>query len=261
MQQHSTVYTILFSTAVCIVCSFFVSGAAVGLKARQDENARLDKQVNVCLAAGLIEPGTHPSAEQVKALFADIKPVVVDLAGGQETDTETEGFDQLKATKDPATSRIAPDNNAGIPRLPNQALLFKVFKDGRLDQLVLPIEGKGLWSTLYGFLALDADGVTIRGITFYQHAETPGLGGEIDNPKWKALWVGRQAFDENFEPKIEVIKGHAGDAQSDPYRIDGLSGATLTGRGVSHLVRFWLGENGFGPYLQNLRESGVLKRG
>jgi Na+-transporting NADH:ubiquinone oxidoreductase subunit C len=122
--------------------------------------------------------------------------------------------------------------------------------------VVIPVEGKGLWSTLYGFLALDKDVNTIKGLTFYQHAETPGLGGEVDNPKWKALWPGRKAFGDDGQPKIAVIKGQAGPVAEDPYQVDGLSGATITARGVSHLVQFWLGTNGFGPYLKQFKERG-----
>ena len=109
-----------------------------------------------------------------------------------------------------------------------------------------------LWSTLYGFLALDARTFEIQGITFYQHGETPGLGGEIDNPKWKALWPGKRAFDENMNPVIEVVKGQA----SADNEVDGLSGATMTSRGVTNLLRFWLGENGYGPYLKWFRTAG-----
>jgi Na+-transporting NADH:ubiquinone oxidoreductase subunit C len=129
-------------------------------------------------------------------------------------------------------------------------------KDGELEALIVPISGQGLWSTLYGYIALAPDTNTIRGITFYQHAETPGLGGEVDNPRWKALWVGRKAFDKNGRPAITVKKGRAGPADTDPYNVDGLSGATITSRGVGNLVRFWLGDDGFGPYLKTQRAGG-----
>jgi len=262
MRQYSTLYTIGFSAAVCVVCSLLVSSAAVGLKAPQRRNATLDMQRNVCEVAGLIEPGSAPDAQRIQAIFRErIVPVVVDRRTGEETDEDPTGFDPQRVAKDPATSRRAPPNDAGVMRLPDKVLVYKVLKGGKLDQVVIPIEGKGLWSTLYGFLAIDADGRTIRGITFYQHAETPGLGGEVDNPKWKALWVGRKAYDEKGEPRIEVIKGHARPPAEDPYRVDGLSGATLTSRGVSRFVRFWLGEHGLGPYLRNLRERGVTGGG
>jgi len=262
MQQHSTWYILKFSTVVCVVCSLMVSASAVLLKSRQDENVILDRQKNVLKTAGLMQPGQSLSREQVQALFdRNIKAVVVELKTGQETDIDPLTFDQQASAKDPATSTPAPPNNAGILRLPNHVLVYKVARDGRLDKLILPIEGKGLWSTLYGYLAIQADGHTIGGITFYQHGETPGLGGEVDNPKWQKLWQGRKAFDAQGQPKIEVIKGHAGPPQADPYKVDGLSGATITSRGVSHFVQFWLGEHGFGPYLEKLKQRGELGNG
>jgi Na+-transporting NADH:ubiquinone oxidoreductase subunit C len=165
-------------------------------------------------------------------------------------------YDQLKASKDPAMSAAAPANPAKVLRVPNDALVYHVMKDGEIDLIILPIEGKGLWSTLYGFLALEKDTTTIRGITFYQHAETPGLGGEVDNTRWKALWPGRKAFDKDWNPAITVIKGQAGPPEQDPYKVDGLSGATITARGVGNLVQFWLGQEGFGPYLTKFRAQG-----
>ena len=121
--------------------------------------------------------------------------------------------------------------------------------------MILPVEGLGLWSTLYGFLAVDADLETIRGLTFYEHAETPGLGGEVDNPRWKSLWPGRRTTVDG-EPRIEVIRGRAGPPGEDPYRVDGLSGAAITGRGVTNLLRFWLSDEGFRPYLTRLSVEG-----
>jgi Na+-transporting NADH:ubiquinone oxidoreductase subunit C len=181
---------------------------------------------------------------------------VIDLATGETVpDVDPATFDQLRAAKNPETSSPAPPNRANVRRLPDNALVYKVLgEEGGIEAVVLPIEGYGLWSTLYGFIALEDDLDTVRGITFYQHGETPGLGGEVDNPRWKSRWVGRKAFDENGLPIIEVIKGVAGPPQEDPYEVDGLSGATLTARGVTHLVRFWLGKSGFGPYLEKLEQ-------
>src|SRR5262249_21974321 len=141
---------------------------------------------------------------------------------------EAAGFDQRKAQKDPAQSHEAPPNQAKVLRVPNNALVYNVLKNGQVDTIILPIEGYGLWSTLYGFLALDKDGNTVKGITFYQHGETPGLGGEVDNPKWKALWPGRKVYGPDGKPQLGVVKGQAGPAKDDPFRVDGLSGATIT---------------------------------
>lgn len=255
MRQYSNAYVIGFATAVCLVCSIVVSTSAVALRDRQNRNKVLDRQTQVLVVAGLLKEGEKVGPEEVEGLFEDnIQTRVVDLTNGEYDSTvDTRTYDQRKATKDPALSRQAPANNAGITRLPTHSLVYQRMDDGEVRSLILPIEGKGLWSTLYGFIALAPDTTTIEGITFYEHGETPGLGGEIDNPGWKATWTGRQAFDENWQPAVEVIKGVAGPVDEDPYRVDGISGATLTARGVSDLVRFWLGENGFDLYLTNFR--------
>jgi len=258
--MHSTGYTVMFAGAVCVVCSIFVSGSAVLLKQRQIDNATLDRQKKVLGVAGLSTPDEELSPADIKSRFeGGIVPVVVDLKTG-EVDSETDAatYDQQKTLGNPDTSREAPDNKAKVRRIPNKGLVYQISKDGETTGLIIPIEGKGLWSTLYGFLALEKDLKTIKGITFYQHGETPGLGGEVDNPRWKGLWPGRKAFDDSWEPKIEVVKGMAGSVEDDPYRVDGLSGATITSRGVSDLVRFWLAEDGFGPYLAQVRaEQGI----
>jgi len=253
--QRSVSYNFLFAGAVCVVCAVFVSASAVGLKGRQEENATLDRQRNVLVAAGLAGDDERLTRAQIEERFAPIQAVVIDTASGAELpDVDPLTFDQRRRSTSPETSRPAAANRALVSRIPDQALVYKKLGDGgATDLVILPVEGKGLWSTLYGFLALDSDLETIRGITFYEHKETPGLGGEVDNPKWKALWPGRRAFDENLEPRIEVIKGRAGPPDADPHRVDGLSGATITSRGVTNLLRFWLGEQGFGPYLERRR--------
>jgi Na+-transporting NADH:ubiquinone oxidoreductase subunit C len=259
LQQHSTTYILLFAAAVCAVCSVFVSGAAVMLGERQQANVELDRQQKVLLVAGLMKEGESLSRSEVAKLFQDnIEAELVDLQTGQVVDgADASAFNQRKATADPDTSREAPPNPAKVRRLPLQGQIFRYVQDGRLQAVILPITGKGLWSTLYGYLALGPDLDTIVGITFYEHGETPGLGGEIDNPRWKALWHGRKAFDAKGDPAIRVIKGAAGPPATDPYEVDGLSGATITSRGVSSLVRFWLGDEGFGPYIQSHREAGA----
>jgi Na+-transporting NADH:ubiquinone oxidoreductase subunit C len=257
MRQYSTGYIIGFAALVCLVCSIVVSSSAVSLRPLQLENKELDRQKQVLRVAGLLEEGEAADAARIKQLFDEsIDPRAVELSTGvYDESVDPTTYDQQKALKDPDTSRRADPNKAGVQRVPNKAVVYHKIVDGELEMLILPIEGKGLWSTLYGFIALAPDLTTIEGITFYQHGETPGLGGEVDNPSWKALWDGRQAFDQEGDVAIEVIKGHAGPPSEDPYRVDGLSGATITARGVSHLVRFWLSESGFGPYLDQMAEK------
>lgn len=268
MRRDSSLYIVGFCVAVCLVCSVVVSSAAVGLKERQERNQTLDRQRKVLAVSGLLEEG-EGSPEEVQALFdRRIKPVPVSL----EEDAVVEGFtvdgyDPKKALSKPDTSMKVPDNAAGVARVPKVAIVYYVSKndmdeDGsgfELDQYIFPVEGKGLWSTLYGYLALAPDGNEIRGLTFYQHGETPGLGGEVDNPSWKAKWPKRLAYGPKGiataafgEPKIRVIKGQAGTPAQTPHQVDGLSGATITSNGVSNLLKFWLGENGFGPFIKKV---------
>lgn len=257
MARDSTSYTVGFAVVVCVVCGIGVAGAAVALKPRQEENKLLDQQKQVLSVAGLLQPGQQVNPEQVKALFEkNIRPEVIELkTGNPAKGVAAAGFDQGRASKDPATSAAAPDNAAKVFRLPYNALVYHVLKDGKTDMLIIPIQGYGLWSVLYGYMAVDDDTTTVKGITFYAHAETPGLGGEVDNPKWKALWPGRKIYDEKGQPALSVIKGRAGDPKSDPYHVDGLSGATITSNGVTNLVKFWFGKDGYGPFLSNFRKS------
>lgn len=258
--QHSTSYIVGFAVTICLVCALFVAGSAVGLRDRQEANILLDRQKKVLTVAGLMEDGASLPREEIVATFEEsIRQKVVELKTGAINEgIDVSGFDQQKTAKDPETSIVAPENKSKVRRLPNHALVFDVVENGELTALILPIEGYGLWGTLYGYIALAPDARTIVGITFYQHKETPGLGGEVDNPRWKSRWPGRLAFDDRGNPAIGVKKGVAGSIEEDPYNVDGLSGATITSRGVTALVRFWLGENGFGPYLASYRaQAGV----
>jgi Na+-transporting NADH:ubiquinone oxidoreductase subunit C len=253
--QGSVGYNLGFAAAVCLACAVVVSSAAVALADRQDRNALLDKQKNVLLALGLAEEDEALSEADILERFAPIDLVVIELESGQvDAGVEASLYDQRAASVDSATSDLAPDNAAGVPRVPHYALVYELRDDaGRFEGVVLPVEGLGLWGTLYGFVSLESDLRTVRGLTFYEHKETPGLGGEVDNPRWKALWPGRLAFDDSLAPAITVIKGTAGSVTDAPYEVDGLSGATITSRGVTNLVQFWLGSDGFGRYLERLR--------
>ena len=269
MNKTSVGYIFGFSVAVCLVCAVVVSLSAVGLKDRQDDNKRIDRQKKVLVVAGLLEEGAEATPSEISSLFQKrIKAVMVDLKTGTvdaEATKAVADYDQIKASKDPALSTAVDKNRAGVPRVPKHAVVFLVSnKDlaegseiAEPDQYILPVEGKGLWSTLYGYVSLGRDLNEIKGLTFYQHAETPGLGGEVDNPGWKAKWPGRKAYSPDGKIAIKVKKGTAGSPAEDPHQVDGLSGATITSNGVTYLLKFWLGENGFGPYLKNLKGTGV----
>jgi Na+-transporting NADH:ubiquinone oxidoreductase subunit C len=255
---ESTRYTVLFATAVSVVCALLVAATAVGLRERQQANALLYKQKNVLRASGLVQPGEDLTRDEVLGIFdRRIKVRGIDLQSGEllpEDAFDARAYDQRRARNDPSLSRSAPPNEAQIARLPKVGTVYVVNDaEGKPEQFVLPIEGLGMWGTMYGFLAIDNDANTVRGLTFYEQKETPGLGGEIANPKWQALWIGRKAYDADWSPQLSVIKGGAGAPEQDPRHVDGLSGATITSNAVSRLVRFWLGDEGYAPYLKNLR--------
>lgn len=258
---ESTRYTFGFATAVCVVCALLIAVAAVGLRERQETNALLYRQKNVLQAAGLLKPEDDiPAKEMLKLFDENIRVRLVDLATGElvpEKKQDPKTFDQRRARNDPATSRVAPPNHAGVSRLPHWATAYFVKKGARVRLVVLPLEGVGMWGTLYGFIALEPDGNTVRGLSYYDQKETPGLGGEVGNPKWHARWDGRRIYNENWEPQLVVIKGKAGPADKDPLRIDGLSGATITSNAVSRLTTFWMGNDGWGRFLKRFREGGV----
>ncbi|MFN4062981.1 Na(+)-translocating NADH-quinone reductase subunit C [Azoarcus communis] len=259
-KKESTGRTLFVALAVSLVSSVFVAGAAVSLKPVQIENRLLDKQRSILSIAGI--GGANLSSREVKDLFASrITAKVVDLETGEYSDAyDPITFDPLKAAKDPQLSSAlrGSDDIALIKRRERFTTVYMVEQDGKLESLILPVRGYGLWSTLHGFMAVKGDLNTVVGFGFYQHAETPGLGGEVDNPNWKAMWPGKTLFDDSGKPVIQIVKGGVDPASpSAGHQVDALAGATLTSNGVDRLLQFWLGEQGFGPYLAKLRNQGV----
>ncbi len=250
--KDSTARTIGVALALCVFCSVIVSTAAVMLKPAQVANKALDFKRNILAAAGLLD-----ESQGVEEQFGQITTKLIDLNTGKFTEVEggIEKYNQRKASKDPARSMdlVGNDDLAKISRRVNVAKIYLVESDAGIDKVILPIKGYGLWSTLYGFLALEADLNTVVGLGFYEHAETPGLGGEVDNPNWKKLWIGKQVYSAEGQVALGVIKGKADSASK--HDIDGLSGATLTSKGVHNLVRFWMGENGYTGFLNNLKKG------
>ena len=252
-KKESVARTLTVALLVCLVCSVVVSAAAVALKPVQTTNRLQDKQRNILQIAGL-----YDESRSIEEQFSQITPRLVDLRTGEFSDAQDPlTFDQQKAAKDPEMSQqlTGEQDIASIRRRADYSTVYVVENtDGSIKTLILPIHGYGLWSTLYGFMALESDLQTVVGLGFYQHAETPGLGGEVDNPNWKAQWQGKVVYDESGDVDISVIKGSVDpNSPKAEHQVDGLAGATLTSRGVESLVRFWLGEDGFGPFLDHLR--------
>ena len=260
--------TIAIAVSLCLVCAVLVSFAAVALKPLQVDNKAADMKKNILDVAGLLEEGAD-----INAAFSDkIEAKLVDLETGDYVEgINADEYDQRKAAKDPAQSILIPKDKdiAHIRVKAKYAKVFLVKEAGEFKSIILPINGYGLWSTLYGFLSLDADGQTVQSINFYDQQETPGLGGEVVNPNWRALWKGKKVYAESDQPSLEkgligeadigepalsLIKGSVDNTKpGSQYQVDGLAGATLTSTGVTNLVRYWTSNEGFAPYLKKVR--------
>lgn len=250
---------LLVAISVCLVCSIVVSTAAVMTKPQQLLNQELDRKQNILRAAGMLAEGSDAGSDgrSVEELFAEFTVHAVDLDTGQFTDVvDVASYDPVRAARDTALSRdlSAIEDVATIGRRENTSLVYvRRTHDGELDKVVLPVRGYGLWGTLFGYLVLEGDLTTVAGLGFYAQKETPGLGGEVDNPSWKASWRGVVAFDAQGEPAIKLVKTRSPEgSDAARHEVDALAGATLTTRGVENLVRFWTGELGFRTFLSNL---------
>jgi Na+-transporting NADH:ubiquinone oxidoreductase subunit C len=244
--------TIIVAVGLCLVASMVVSSVAVSLRPIQEVNQLKDKQINILQVAGVYDPEVP-----VIEAFSAFEPHVLELATGQFTDQfDPAVFDDVAAADDPATSVELEDDPAGIGRKATFRTVYLLRnEDDSIDKVILPLHGYGLWSTLYGFIAVEEDGNEIFGLQFYSHAETPGLGAEVDNPRWKSQWNGKRLTDENGELQITVAK--TAPPAGEDFHIDALAGATLTSVGVDNLVRFWMGEEGYTPFLDNLKAGEI----
>jgi Na+-transporting NADH:ubiquinone oxidoreductase subunit C len=268
MGNDSLEKTLAIAVALCLVCAVLVSFGAVALKPLQAYNKNLDMKKNILEVAGLMKEDTDIDAafgEQIEAKLVNLE------TGEYDESVNADSYDQRKATKDPAQS-VAIPKDKDIAHVRHKAKLAKVFlvkEGGKIKSIILPVSGYGLWSTLYGFLSLDADGQTVQSINFYDQAETPGLGGEVVNPKWRALWKGKKVYAETDQPSLDkgsieeadigepalaLIKGSVDTGKMGAqHQVDGLAGATLTSNGVTNLVRYWMSKEGFARYLSKVR--------
>lgn len=240
-----------YSTLVlAFACSALVALAAVGLRPMQDANRALDQKKNILIAGGL-----YDESKGVDELFSNIKTRLVDLTTGQfipETELSVADYNpnEARIATEQSTLLNKDQDKAKIRRRENISLVYMVYEGSQLSQIILPVRGKGLWSTMYAYVAIAADLNTIRGVSFYEHGETPGLGGEIENPNWLSGWSGKEVYAQDGTAAFSVAKNKAN--PQDIHQIDGLSGATFTAKGVADLMLFWFGDNGFKPFLEQL---------
>ncbi len=258
LPNDSPAKTLAVALGVALVCAVLVSTTAVLLKPRQEANRERERRDQILKIVERL-PGLGALLETVAA--EQIEAQVIELATGSVAAAlDPATYDQRKAAQDPQSSvALAPEDDiARIGRRANHATVYLVRREGKLALVILPVHGGGYASTLYGFLALEGDGETVVALTFYEHAETPGMGARIGDPDWSGKWTGKKLRDAEGRVTIGVAAGPVDPASpAAAYQVDAISGATRTGQGVTNLLRFWLGDLGFGPYLDTLRRRGT----
>jgi len=246
-KSESAMKTLLVTAAVALVGSVLVATSAVLLRPLQVANKEADRQQHF---AELIGQLPRPESVTVEARVIDLE------SGAYASDLDPRRYDQRRAARDPAQRVAVPPeiDVAGLKARAPYAVVYLATEGDRLRQVILPVRGRGFGSMLFGYVALAADANTIAGLTFYEHGETPGLGALIDAPDWKAQWRGKKVRDTGGVMRVGVGTGMVvPDGPEAPYQVDGLTGATWTGNGVTNLLHYWLGDHGFGPYLRTLR--------
>ena len=275
--KDSPINVIILAVVLCVVCSLVVSMASVGLRSMQDANVLLDKRANILSVAGfqdvasgdvndifsnrftveLIDMNTGLPA--AKEAMEAMKKAGKEYADEEETIAK---YDQIWASKSKKPSVSDPTDDATLIKYREKFSHVYVLKseDGKVEKYVFPVRGYGLWSMMKGYLAVEPDLQKIAGLTFYEHGETPGLGGEIKSPRFKAQWPGKNIYGDDGTVCVRVIKS----APKDPYCIDALSGATITSTGVSNMMKYWMGPEGFGPYIDKKKgkaDTTMIKSG
>jgi len=267
-QKETFGKTVGFVLAVCVVCALLVSFSAVQLKPLQKANKALDQQTKILEASGLLSQ-TDGSSKSIKALYNEkVFGSIIELKSGDTLCSVKENkvedacyakilnFDERRNSRDKKLS-VKPENDiAGINRQSKEAVVYLVKNDsGTVQTVVLPIVGAGLWDLMFGYVGLESDLNTVKSVIYSDHKETPGLGAEVLNPNWKALWPGKKIYNAAGDVKARLVKGGA--KADDIHGVDALSGATLTSNGVTNTLQFWFGVEGYAPFFAKYRTEGV----
>jgi Na+-transporting NADH:ubiquinone oxidoreductase subunit C len=251
--QTERIKAFIVGIVIALICSVLVSGSVVLLKPIQEKSREQDRINNIVLAAGFSE-------EEISTVFTQFKPLMVKLEDGSYSDENINAqawyadFNVMLRTPSAVTPLEKDEDVAAIGVKPKEMLAYVYYENDKPEIAVLQIYGAGLWSTMYGYLAIDLNDESIMGIKFYSHGETPGLGGEIDNPRWQAKWVGRSIYDPEGEVVFYFSRTPVTASTANAmYKVDSLSGATLTTEGLRNTIYFWMGPNGYKPFIDNIR--------
>jgi Na+-transporting NADH:ubiquinone oxidoreductase subunit C len=238
---------------VAFVCGLLVSVVTVGLRPIQQANIEAERIARLELVLGAL------SAVGQVYHIDELEARMVELDSGRFDDSiDPARFDAERAAASPVDGVAIPPGQdlAGLKRRARYAQIYLVRDaSGRIELIILPVSGRGYQSTLRAWLVLDGDAQTVRALKFYQQGETPGLGARIDDEEWQAKWRDLRAFDNDGVLRLGVRMAGRAAGDDAAYQVDGISGATRTMQGVDGMLRFWLGESGYGPLLRRLHEE------
>lgn len=255
--SFSTGYTFGFAAAVCVVCSLAVASAAVSLKPIQDLNKERDQKRSILSALQLPEDGSVPVGEAIDTLWDSRVEVRFITPDGKPVDRSDTSFDLNGDGEVTLLDAAEARKRARGTDAPPKLLAVYERRDGdQVGALALEVAGMGLWGPVSGFLAIAPDASEVIGATFFAPKETPGLGAEIVEDSFTSQFEGKKLFRDGEPRGIRVAKGKVSD--SDPARgepehwVDGVSGATITCRGVSEMLERGI-ESYYAEFLQKLR--------
>ena len=258
-RKDSPLNALIVVVAVSLACSILVSSASILLKPIKAQNQKVERSRHIVALTGLGPEGQELSNDEILQAVEQLDIRIVNIDTGEfDSSIDPEQIDPRAAVNDPETSMVIPpgDDLARLGRRARHAIVYLVWDNEELKRVILPIHGQGMWSTLYGMLALEADLNTIASVTFYEQGETAGLGDQITNPDWLFGWRGRQVLNDNGAVMFRVASGPvAEDSAAALHQVDAISGATVTTTSVTRLVEFWFGPKGYLPFLETLKGS------
>lgn len=258
LNRNSTTYVTGFVVVITVVCAFIIATAATLLKPTQQQQIAANVQGNVLKVSGVAYTPANlfeQFQQRVEVRYLDRKTgTFTELPAGLK-------YDEILTSNKYADYRSKITTAENLPGLKDNLIpdILQVYliKDeaNKVVKVILPFHGNGLWSVMYGLLAVNVDGNTVEGITYYSQGETPGLGGEVENPLWTSQFIGKSIYEgDSTNPQLELTKNASAE---DKYKVNALTGATLTSVGVNNQLHFWLGELGYAKFLTNLRQGAV----
>jgi Na+-transporting NADH:ubiquinone oxidoreductase subunit C len=243
--------------SVALVCSVLVSVSAVTLRPVQERNALVERSRNIIGLTGLVEPGENLTSDEILDAVMQLDIRLIDINTGQFSDAVDVADFNARAARNNLETSIAiaaADDLASLGRRENFAVIYLVWSEGQLQRVILPVYGQGMWSTMYGYIALEADLNSIAAMTFYEQTETAGLGDQIQNQAWLAKWQGRKVYGASNEVRFRVATGVVAEGSAAAqHQVDAMTGATVTADAVTRLIQYWFGPNGYGPFIEQLR--------